>query len=202
MSSLGLVHWPLALTTTQPVQGVLSVVSFWPETLLQWVQVGAFPATLIAIGVAIKGNRDGNRWRHEEFEAERMRLASSVVALIGTEEASVFPAGSHVQINFLRLNNDSGEVIKSVEFSVIDRTTGQAVDFIHMNGDVVKEVLLTRLGPGEEKAWQQITSRPHKLVDVDGEARANLSPRVTWTDAAGWRWRMEANGEPGRLPSR
>lgn len=170
---------------------------FWPETFAQWVQVVATPVAVIAVTIAGLSIVLNGRWRHNDYRDERQRLASHVVCNVRIRDAG--PNSKDHVVRGIELFNAGKEIIKQVRVQIIDLNSGQPVQVVLTGGRVVTEILLSHLAADGERKWDNVLTDPISSVEVDGERRVNLVPRVTWTDAAGWEWQMQGNGVPTRL---
>ncbi|GAA2658061.1 hypothetical protein GCM10010428_00330 [Actinosynnema pretiosum subsp. pretiosum] len=119
-------------------------------------------------------------------------------------------AGTHDQVRSVEVHNAGSEVIKSIHAEVVQKShaevvqesTGTVVVPLYRTHNLVQELLLSHLEGGAKHRWNNVRSAPiakAKAADGSKEMRADLGPRITWTDAAGWRWQMTANREPIRL---
>jgi hypothetical protein len=168
---------------------------YWPETFVQWVQVAGTSVTAGALILAGIGLWLNGRWRHKDYASERQNHASHLT--IVAERAPAGPGASSATIAGAKLFNSGKEIIKEPTIQFIDGETKKPVALLRA-GRLTYELLLSHLGPGDEKYWT-FTTDAVATFEVDGELRLNINLQVSWIDAAGWRWRMVNNTEPKRV---
>lgn len=160
---------------------------FWPESFVDWAGSVGSVGAVAAIGLTAWTVYRQARWRHEDLVDQRYMAASNVIISVQHD---------HSRVSELKVDNTGSEPLKGVEVTLLHTKTGERIELRHRTKGPI-DVLATHIAGGDTKVWKSWTSDPLPTVADDaGRLLLDVSPQVTWTDAAGWKWRMDSNKAP------